>query len=113
MSQGERGPPGNNGEKGERGDYVSNFKIILNSKWIHCFPIFITLIHFAVCVFQGQPGIDGERGERVNDFSDLLPVSERQRLACVLISVTVLRREPTERRASKAPVETEAREEQR
>lgn len=109
MSQGERGPPGNNGEKGERGDYVSSLNTIL-SKWIHCFPIFITLIHFAVCVFQGQPGVDGERGERVNDFSDLLPVSERQRqrLACALISVPVLRREPTERRASKAPVETEA-----
>lgn len=26
VTQGERGPPGNNGEKGERGDYVSNLK---------------------------------------------------------------------------------------
>lgn len=110
VTQGERGPPGNNGEKGERGDYVSHLKIFK----INIMPL--NLYQFesscCACVFQGEPGEDGLPGERVNYFLDFLALIERHRPACALISVTILRREQLERRASKVPVETEAREDQ-
>lgn len=71
------------------------------------------LLRVRVRVFQGPAGEDGGRGEGVSDLS--LFDSERTAVAgmCALISVPILRREQWERRASKAPVETEANEDHR
>lgn len=75
VTQGERGPPGNNGEKGERGDYVSNKKKKTHLQNNHNASRSSSVLIASPCVFQGEPGVDGERGERVNDFHGLSPLS--------------------------------------
>lgn len=51
VTQGERGPPGNNGDKGERGDDVSNKKNLkIDIMLSDPHQIFIILIKFSFCV---------------------------------------------------------------